>query len=103
MCSADTWEARVERAGHCCRYIRLYGMKFSKEDHLLLINLVLEIMTIPGLDFSLVQKFAQLLTTLLKLVTNFIICAVHWWSVFSYAYVVCLSVHVCLSVCLQKC
>jgi len=41
-------------------------MKFSKEDHILLINLVLEIMTIPELDFSLVQKFAQLLTTLLK-------------------------------------
>jgi len=41
-------------------------MKFSKEDHLILINLVLEVMTIPDLDFSLVQKFAQLLTTLLK-------------------------------------
>lgn len=41
-------------------------MKFSKEDHLLLISLVLEIMVIPDMDFSLVQKFAQLLTTLLK-------------------------------------
>ena len=41
-------------------------MKFSKEDHLLLINLTLEMMTIPEMDFSLVQKFAQLLTTLLK-------------------------------------
>jgi len=41
-------------------------MKFSKDDHLMLINLVMEVMTIPGLDFSLVQKFAQLLTTLLK-------------------------------------
>ena len=51
---------------HGCRYIRLYGMKFSKEDHLMLINLLLEMMTIPDLDFSLVQKFAQLLTTLLK-------------------------------------
>jgi len=51
---------------HGCRYMRLYGMKFSKEDHLMLINLLLEMMTIPDLDFSLVQKFAQLLTTLLK-------------------------------------
>ena len=44
-------------------------MKFSKEDHLLLINLVLEVLTIPDLDFSLVQKFAQLLTSLLKYAT----------------------------------
>jgi len=50
----------------CFRYIRLYGLKFSKEDHLLLINVMLEVMTIPELDFSLVQKFAQMLTTLLK-------------------------------------
>lgn len=41
-------------------------MKFSKEDHLTFIHLTLEVMTIPNLDFSLVQKFAQLLTTLLK-------------------------------------
>jgi len=41
-------------------------MKFSKEDHLLLINLVMEVLSNPGLDFSMVQKFAQLLTTLLK-------------------------------------
>ena len=50
----------------CFRYIRLYGMKFSKEDHLLLINVMLEVLTIPELDFSLVLKFAQMLTTLLK-------------------------------------
>ncbi|XP_070577632.1 proteasome activator complex subunit 4-like isoform X2 [Ptychodera flava] len=47
-------------------YIRLYGRKFSKEDHVLLIKLVYELLTIPDLEFKLVQKFAQLLITLLK-------------------------------------
>jgi len=41
-------------------------MKFSKDDHLMFINIALEVMTIPDMDFSLVQKFAQLLTALLK-------------------------------------
>ncbi|KAI0208909.1 Proteasome activator complex subunit 4A [Lamellibrachia satsuma] len=48
------------------KFIRLQGYKFSKEDHVLFIRLVYELLTIPDLDYSLVQKFSQLLITLLK-------------------------------------
>ncbi|XP_075223188.1 proteasome activator complex subunit 4A-like isoform X2 [Lycorma delicatula] len=48
------------------RYIRLYGLKFSKEDHLLFINLTFEALTIPSLEPYLVNKFASLLILLLK-------------------------------------
>lgn len=48
------------------RYIRLYGHKFSKEDHLTFIKILFELITIPDLDYSLIQKFSQLLVTLLK-------------------------------------
>ncbi|XP_061414922.1 proteasome activator complex subunit 4 isoform X2 [Lethenteron reissneri] len=55
---------------HCTRrlslYIRLYGRKFSKEDHVLFVNLVYELVTIPNLEVSMVQSFARLLITLLK-------------------------------------
>jgi len=44
----------------------LFGTKFSKEDHVAFIKLIMEMITIPELDYSLVQKFAQLLTLLLK-------------------------------------
>ncbi|KAK3093564.1 hypothetical protein FSP39_017345 [Pinctada imbricata] len=57
-------------AAHWCgqlsRYIRLYGMKFSKEDHIALIKLLFELTTIPELEVSLVQKFACQLVGLLK-------------------------------------
>ncbi len=48
------------------RYIRLYGFKFSKEDHISLIKIVFDLLTIPDLDYTLVQKFASLLSSLLK-------------------------------------
>ena len=48
------------------RYIKLYGMKFSKEDHLALINLVYELVVMPELELSLVQKYATQLISLLK-------------------------------------
>ncbi|TRY93382.1 hypothetical protein DNTS_032873 [Danionella cerebrum] len=47
-------------------YIRLYGRKFSKEDHVLFIKLVYELVTIPKLEISMMQSFARLLITLLK-------------------------------------
>ncbi|KAL7869287.1 hypothetical protein AOLI_G00132750 [Acnodon oligacanthus] len=47
-------------------YLRLYGRKFSKEDHVLFIKLVYELVTIPKLDISMMQSFARLLINLLK-------------------------------------
>uniref|UniRef100_A0A673FRQ3 Proteasome activator complex subunit 4B-like n=1 Tax=Sinocyclocheilus rhinocerous TaxID=307959 RepID=A0A673FRQ3_9TELE len=47
-------------------YLRLYGRKFSKEDHVLFIKLLCELVTIPKLDISMMQSFARLLINLLK-------------------------------------
>ncbi|KAG9484281.1 hypothetical protein GDO78_009934 [Eleutherodactylus coqui] len=47
-------------------YIRLYGRKFSKEDHVLFVKLLYELVTIPKLEISMMQGFARLLISLLK-------------------------------------
>ncbi|XP_077341678.1 proteasome activator complex subunit 4 [Lithobates pipiens] len=47
-------------------YIRLYGRKFSKEDHVLFVKLLYELVTIPKLEISMMQGFARLLVQLLK-------------------------------------
>ncbi|XP_019726122.1 proteasome activator complex subunit 4A isoform X1 [Hippocampus comes] len=47
-------------------YIRLYGRKFSKEDHVLFIKLLYELVTIPRLEISMMQGLARLLIKLLK-------------------------------------
>uniref|UniRef100_A0A803SKN4 Proteasome activator subunit 4 n=1 Tax=Anolis carolinensis TaxID=28377 RepID=A0A803SKN4_ANOCA len=47
-------------------YLRLYGRKFSKEDHVLFIKLLYELVTIPKLEISMMQGFARLLINLLK-------------------------------------
>ncbi|XP_036438981.1 proteasome activator complex subunit 4A isoform X1 [Colossoma macropomum] len=47
-------------------YIRLYGRKFSKEDHVLFIKLLYELVTLPKLEISMMQGFAHLLISLLK-------------------------------------
>ncbi|XP_053094465.1 proteasome activator complex subunit 4B isoform X1 [Pangasianodon hypophthalmus] len=47
-------------------YLRLNGRKFSKEDHVLFIKLLYELVTIPELEISMLQGFARLLITLLK-------------------------------------
>lgn len=48
------------------KYIKLYGLKFSKEDHLHFIHLMYELVTIPNLEPYLVSKFSHVLITLLK-------------------------------------
>lgn len=48
------------------RYIRLYGRKFSKDDHVLFIKLLYELVTIPRLEISMMQGLARLLINLLK-------------------------------------
>nr|DBA27145.1 TPA: hypothetical protein GDO54_011320 [Pyxicephalus adspersus] len=47
-------------------YIRLYGRKFSKEDHVLFVKLLYELVTIPKLEISMMQGFARLLVSLLN-------------------------------------
>ncbi|XP_053568667.1 proteasome activator complex subunit 4 [Bombina bombina] len=47
-------------------YIRLYGRKFSKEDHVLFVKLLYELVTIPKLEISMMQGFARLLISLLR-------------------------------------
>lgn len=47
-------------------YIRLYGRKFSKEDQVLFIKMLFELVTIPRLEISMMQGFARLLINLLK-------------------------------------
>uniref|UniRef100_A0AAY4C4F7 Proteasome activator subunit 4 n=1 Tax=Denticeps clupeoides TaxID=299321 RepID=A0AAY4C4F7_9TELE len=47
-------------------YLRLYGRKFSKEDHVLFVRLLYELVTIPKLEISMMQGFARLLVNLLK-------------------------------------
>ncbi|XP_028809979.1 proteasome activator complex subunit 4B isoform X2 [Denticeps clupeoides] len=47
-------------------YLRLYGRKFSKEDHVLFIKLLYELVTMPHLEISMMQGFARLLVNLLK-------------------------------------
>lgn len=49
-----------------CRYMRLYGRKFSKEDHVLFIKLLYELITIDKLEISMMQGLARLLINLLK-------------------------------------
>ncbi|KAG8000039.1 Proteasome activator complex subunit 4A [Nibea albiflora] len=46
--------------------MRLYGRKFSKEDHVLFIKLLYELVTIPKLEISMMQGLARLLINLLK-------------------------------------
>uniref|UniRef100_A0A4W5P0V8 Proteasome activator subunit 4 n=1 Tax=Hucho hucho TaxID=62062 RepID=A0A4W5P0V8_9TELE len=47
-------------------YMRLYGRKFSKEDHVLFIKLLYELITIDKLEISMMQGLARLLINLLK-------------------------------------
>lgn len=48
------------------KYLRLYGFKMSKEDHLLFVHLMFELSVTPKMELSLVQKFSGTLCALLK-------------------------------------
>ncbi|XP_066249765.1 proteasome activator complex subunit 4B-like [Euwallacea similis] len=54
------WTSRLNK------YIKIYGMKFSKEDHISLIKLFYELMTIPDLEPTRINKCAVTLHQLLK-------------------------------------
>lgn len=46
--------------------MKIYGFKFSKEDHIALIKLFYELLTIPNLEPTRIHKFATTLAHLLK-------------------------------------
>ncbi|CAH1108407.1 unnamed protein product [Psylliodes chrysocephalus] len=48
------------------KYIKIYGMKFSKEDHIALIKLFYELVIIPDLEPTRINKCATMLIQLLK-------------------------------------
>lgn len=56
----------IHWVGQLARYIHLYGLKFSKDDHIYFIKLLYELVLIPHYQFSLTHKFAQTINNLLK-------------------------------------
>uniref|UniRef100_A0A3P8VNZ5 Proteasome activator Blm10 mid region domain-containing protein n=1 Tax=Cynoglossus semilaevis TaxID=244447 RepID=A0A3P8VNZ5_CYNSE len=47
-------------------FLKLYGRRFSKEDHILFVKLLYELVTLPNLEPHMMQNYAQLLIHLLK-------------------------------------
>ncbi|KAA8581409.1 hypothetical protein FQN60_002990 [Etheostoma spectabile] len=47
-------------------FLKLYGRRFSKEDHILFIKLLYELVTLPNLEPHMMQSYAKLLIQLLK-------------------------------------
>lgn len=48
------------------RFLKLYGRRFSKEDHILFIKLLYELVMLPNLEPYMMQSYARLLIQLLK-------------------------------------
>lgn len=48
------------------KFISLYGLKFSKEDHIEYVNLFYQLVLIPDLDASRITLFTNILNTLLR-------------------------------------
>lgn len=53
----------------------MYGLKFSKEDHVKFIKLLLSLIEIPDLEPAKLNKFCIVLSQLLRLVLSFFACA----------------------------
>ncbi|XP_058477820.1 proteasome activator complex subunit 4B isoform X2 [Solea solea] len=47
-------------------YLKLYGRRFSKDDHIFFIKLLYELVTLPNLEPHMMQSYARLLIHLLK-------------------------------------
>ncbi|KRT82951.1 hypothetical protein AMK59_4226 [Oryctes borbonicus] len=54
------WTSRLNK------YMKIYGLKFSKEDHICLIKLYYDLITQPNLEPTRINKFAATLSFLLK-------------------------------------
>lgn len=46
--------------------MKIYGLKFTKEDHILFIKLMYELITIPNIEPLMVNGFSAVLILLLK-------------------------------------
>ncbi|GFT37520.1 proteasome activator complex subunit 4 [Nephila pilipes] len=53
-------------SNHLAKYIRLYGRKFSKEDHVHFVKVFYELMIVPEIDLNFVKKCSMILNSLLK-------------------------------------
>lgn len=65
-----------------CSYARIYGYQFSKDDHLKLVRLMYELVTIPNLESPLVHTWAGMLGRLLQYVCVCCVCThvcIHVW------------------------
>lgn len=60
------WNPFTPPAPPTHRFLKLYGRRFSKEDHILFIKLLYELVTLPELEPHMVQSYARLLIQLLK-------------------------------------
>lgn len=58
------------RIVYAFRYIKLYGLKFSKEDHIKFIKLLLALIQIPNLEPAKLNKFCIVLSQLLRCVSK---------------------------------
>ncbi|XP_065338507.1 proteasome activator complex subunit 4A-like isoform X2 [Cloeon dipterum] len=67
------WTARL------VKYCRLYGLKFTKEDHIAFVKMLYELVTLPKLEPYLVNKFAACLLELIsKKYLNYKELTLHW-------------------------
>lgn len=66
------WMMLITRYPIISSYIKLYGLKFSKEDHVNFIKILLEILCMPQLETSKVNKFCTILNELLRYEVPFV-------------------------------
>ncbi|XP_037609870.1 proteasome activator complex subunit 4B-like [Sebastes umbrosus] len=62
----ELWPGVAFWARKLFSFLKLYGRRFSKEDHILFIKLLYELVTLPNLEPHMMQSYARLLIQLLK-------------------------------------
>ncbi|XP_028989298.1 proteasome activator complex subunit 4B-like isoform X2 [Betta splendens] len=62
----ELWPGAAFWARKLLTFLKLYGRRFTKEDHVLFIKLLYELVTLPELEPHMMQSFARLLVLLLK-------------------------------------
>ncbi|XP_056286378.1 proteasome activator complex subunit 4B-like [Pseudoliparis swirei] len=62
----ELWPGVAFWSGKLFSFLKLYGRMFSKEDHILFIKLLYELVTLPDLEPHMMQSYARLLIQLLK-------------------------------------
>uniref|UniRef100_A0A3Q3FX53 Proteasome activator Blm10 mid region domain-containing protein n=1 Tax=Kryptolebias marmoratus TaxID=37003 RepID=A0A3Q3FX53_KRYMA len=62
----ELWPGVTFCARKLFSFLKLYGRRFSKEDHVLFIRLLYELVTLPNLEPRMMQCYARLLIQLLK-------------------------------------